>query len=133
MDYTFSAQNMMDLFSETRYSDFASPTKDLPELLVGQEIVINLDIDLIQMLEDFFSDAPSGYQSIFYFALGVILTLFVGFILVLYWIAFTLVGGLVWVIFSQLCPGLKFFDLLLLPVYFFLKRGRVLQKCRRGN
>ena len=60
MDYTFSADNMMDFMFDTRYYDFASPSNDISKLSVGQEIVINLDFDLIQMVEDFFADAPDG-------------------------------------------------------------------------
>ena len=60
MDYTFSADNMMDFMFDTRYYDFASPSNDISKLSVGQEIVISLDFDLIQMVEDFFADAPDG-------------------------------------------------------------------------
>ena len=132
MDYNLSAENMMDLLFEIGFSDFGSPSNDMPGLSVGREIVINLDFDIIQKIKNWIADAPGGARSILYFALGALVAFFVGLILVLYWIAFILIGGLIWLLFGLLCPGLKFRDLLLLPIHIFLQRGKVLQKCR-GN
>ena len=132
MDYTLSAENMMDLLFEIGFSDFAAPSNDMPGLSVGREIVINLDFDIIQKIKNWISDAPGGARSILYFALGALLAFLVSLILILFWIAVTLTGGLLLLLFYLLCPGLKFRDLLLLPIHIFVQRGKVLQKCR-GN